>query len=160
LLAHIWDDGKKVWVDRGCWGVGNGWAAAGMAGVIHALPPGMKAEKQRLVGNVQEILDGCLAHERSDGLFHNMVDEPDTFVETNLAQMLAYTVYRGTQAGWLDKRYLDAANRMRAAAHAKVDQYGLVQGVCGSPHFDHAGTAAEGQAFFLLMEAAHRDCVL
>jgi rhamnogalacturonyl hydrolase YesR len=157
LLAHIWDDGKKVWVDPGCWGVGNGWAAAGMAGVIKALPPSMKTEKQRLAGNVQEILDSCLVHQRPDGLFHNMVDRPDTFVETNLAQMLAYTVYRGTRAGWLDKRYLAAANRMRAAARAKVDNYGLVQGVCGSPHFDHPGTAAEGQAFFLLMEAAYRD---
>jgi hypothetical protein len=29
----------------------------------------------------------------------NMVDEPDTFAETNLAQMPAYTVYRGTHAG-------------------------------------------------------------
>jgi rhamnogalacturonyl hydrolase YesR len=159
LLAHIWDDGKKVWVDPGCWGVGNGWASAGMAGVIKALPPSMMAEKQRLVVNVQQILDSCIAHQRPDGLFHNMVDKPDTFVETNLAQMLAYTVYRGTHAGWLDKRYLAAANRMRAAARAKVDKYGLVQGVCGSPHFDHQGTAAEGQAFFLLMEAAYRDSI-
>jgi hypothetical protein len=34
---------------------------------------------------------------------------------------------------------------------------GLVRGVCGSPEFDHPGTATEGQAFFLLMEAAYRD---
>jgi hypothetical protein len=43
---------------------------------------------------------------------------------------------------------------MRAAARAKVDQYGFVQGVCGAPTFDHAGVAAEGQAFFLMMEVA------
>jgi hypothetical protein len=43
---------------------------------------------------------------------------------------------------------------MRAAARAKVDQYGFVQGVCGAPTFDQAGVAAEGQAFFLMMEAA------
>jgi unsaturated rhamnogalacturonyl hydrolase len=53
--------------------------------------------------------------------------------------------------------YLSFAGRMRAAAHQKVDALGLVQGVCGSPNFDHPGTANEGQAFFLLMEAAHRD---
>jgi hypothetical protein len=45
---------------------------------------------------------------------------------------------------------------MRAAARAKVDQYGVVQGVCGAPTFDHAGVAAEGQAFFLMMEVARR----
>jgi hypothetical protein len=46
---------------------------------------------------------------------------------------------------------------MRKAAHAKVDAFGLVQGVCGAPNFDRSGTATEGQAFFLLMEAAYRD---
>jgi hypothetical protein len=29
----------------------------------------------------------------------NIVDKPETFVETNVAQMPAYTVYRGTNAG-------------------------------------------------------------
>jgi hypothetical protein len=46
---------------------------------------------------------------------------------------------------------------MRQAAHEKVNAYGLVQGVCAAPHFDRPGTAPEGQAFFLLMEAAHGD---
>ena len=80
-----------------------------------------------------------------------------TFVETNLAQMLAYTIYRGVQGGWLDAAYQTHADRMRQAAHAKVDPYGLVQGVCGAPSFDRSGTAPEGQAFFVLMEAAYRD---
>jgi rhamnogalacturonyl hydrolase YesR len=89
-------------------------------------------------------------------LFHNVVDQPGTFTETNLAQMLAYTIYTGMRLGWLEESYRTTANRMRAAAHQKVDRFGLVQGVCGAPDFDHAGTAPEGQAFFLLMEAAFK----
>jgi unsaturated rhamnogalacturonyl hydrolase len=58
------------------------------------------------------------------------------------------------QGGWLDSGYRKDADRMRRAAQSKVDRFGLVQGVCASPHFDRPGTAAEGQAFFLLMEAA------
>ena len=50
--------------------------------------------------------------------------------------------------------YLAAADRMRTAARAKVDAYGFVQGVCGTPKFNRAGVAAEGQAFFLMMEAS------
>ena len=49
---------------------------------------------------------------------------------------------------------IPAAARMRAAARAKVDAAGLVQGVAGAPDFRHAGIAPEGQAFFLLMETA------
>ncbi len=157
LFAHIWDDGEQLFVRKACWGVGNGWAAAGMTRVIRMLPAKMLAEKQRLADYVRAVLDGCLIHQREDGLFHDVVDDPSSFVETNLSQMLAYTIYRGVTGGWLGSAYLDTADRMRQAAHAKVDDDGLVQDVCGAPHFDHPGTASEGQAFFLLMEAAHRD---
>ena len=77
-------------------------------------------------------------------------------METNLAQMLAYAVYSGVFEGWLPRACLSAAGRMRAAARAKVDRYGFVEGVCGAPHFDRAGIAVEGQAFFIRMEAAAR----
>jgi len=122
--------------------------------VVRALPASMKTEKERLAGYVRETIDGCLVHRRSDGLFHDVLDDPSTFVETNLAQMLAYSIYRGTREGWLEARYLQAAERLRTAALAKVDAEGYVRGVCGSPTFDRAGTATEGQAFCLLMEAA------
>ncbi len=55
----------------------------------------------------------------------------------------------------LERNVRQAIDRMRKAAHGKVDEFGLVQGVCGSPTFNHPGTATEGQAFFLLMEAAY-----
>jgi unsaturated rhamnogalacturonyl hydrolase len=151
LFAAIWDEARGL-VRAEAWGVGNGWAAAGLARVIAALSEG--PDRGRLAALVTELLDGCLAHQRADGLFHNVADDPSTFVETNLAQMLAYTIYRGLGDGWLSTAYRPAADRMRAAAHAKVDADGWVRDVCGAPTFDRPGIAAEGQAFFLLMEAA------
>ena len=74
-----------------------------------------------------------------------------------MAQMLAYTIYRGVKAGYLDGRYVIFADKAREAAHKKVDQYGFVRDVCGMPMFDKPGIAAEGQAFFLLMEAARKQ---
>lgn len=160
LYSHVWDEGEQVFHRKACWGVGNGWTAAGIARVIRSLPEEMSSEKRQLATYAKEVLNGCLAHQREDGLFHDIVDDPATFVETNLAQMLAYTIYRGVAAGWLEPAFREHADRMRQAARAKVDEYGLVQGVCGSPRFDHPGTATEGQAFFLLMEAAARDLLL
>jgi rhamnogalacturonyl hydrolase YesR len=99
-------------------------------------------------------VDGCLAYQRADGLFHNVIDQSGTFVETNLAQALAFAIYRGISDGWLSRDYLAHADRMRGAAREKMDAFGYVQGVCGAPHFDRPGTAAEGQAFCMMMEAA------
>jgi rhamnogalacturonyl hydrolase YesR len=157
LFSHIWDDGKKAFERKAYWGVGNGWAAAGMTRVIGALPGAMTGEKERLVGYVREVVDGCLEHRRSDGLFHDVVDDPKTFVETNLAQMLSYAIFRGIKGGWLPKAYLKDAEILRRAAAAKVDALGYVRDVCGSPTFEKPGIATEGQAFFILMEAAARD---
>ena len=156
LFSHQWDEGRKAFARRAFWGVGNGWCAAGMARVHAALPAAMEAERSRLASHIQDVLDGCLVHQRPDSLFHDVLDDPSSFVETNLAQMLAYTIYRGVREGWLDRACLVQAESMRRAARAKVDASGLVQGVCGAPEFDRPGTAAEGQAFFILMEAARR----
>jgi rhamnogalacturonyl hydrolase YesR len=154
---HIWDEDRQRFERKLLWGVGNGWAAAGMTRVIRALPDGKRSDRDRIAGYVRELLDACLAFQRKDGLFHDVLDDSGTFVETNAAQMLAYSIYRGVKGGWLAPSYAGHAERMRAAVHAKVDRYGLVQGVCGAPSFDRSGTATEGQAFFLLMEAARRD---
>lgn len=154
LFSHRWDDRKKVFANPAFWGVGNGWAVSGMTRVINALPATFAQEKKMLISRVVETLDSCLKYIRPDGLFHNNINDPATFVETNLSQMLAYSIYEGVRNNWLDRKYLEAANKMRKAAHSKVDELGFVQGVCGAPHFDAPGRATEGQAFFILMESA------
>ena len=154
LLAHIWDDGKRQFKDGNFWGGGNGWAAAGLARVLRSLPGERSQERTRLADFVREIVDGCLRHQRPDGLFHDVVDQPATFVETNLAQMLAFAIYEGIAAGWLSLSYRQHADRMRAAARLKMDADGYVQGACGAPNFNRPGVSTEAQAFCILMETA------
>jgi rhamnogalacturonyl hydrolase YesR len=154
LLAHIWDEGRRQLKDANFWGGGNGWAAAGLARVIRSLPEERQKDREQLAAFVRDLVDGCLAHQRPDGLFHDVVDKPGTFVETNLAQMLAFATYEGVAAGWLPVGYRVHADRMRAAARARMDAFGYVQGACGAPNFDRSGTSTEAQAFCVLMEAA------
>jgi rhamnogalacturonyl hydrolase YesR len=154
LVSHIWDEGRQQFADKNFWGGGNGWTAAGLTRVIRALPADRQADRQRLIGYVRAVIDGCLAHQTAGGLFHDVVDNPNSYEETNLAQMLSYSIYEGVRGGWLSQDYLKAADRMHAAARAKVDAHGFVQGVAAAPTFDRPGISPEGQAFFLLMETA------
>lgn len=154
LFCHIYDEGKKEFVDKSHWGGGNGWCAAGMSQVIDLLPAAKDVEKQKIIGYCKELIDGCLKHMLPDGFFYDKIDEKN-FIETNLSQMLAYTIYKGIRSGWLDQSYKIYADKMRQAAHSKIDRFGFVQGVCSSPSFDRPGTSTEGQAFFLMMEAAY-----
>jgi rhamnogalacturonyl hydrolase YesR len=156
LMHHRWSEKKQALVGPAFWGGGNGWTAAAFARVIRSLPADRVAEREQLAAMLKELLDGCLAHQRPDELFCNDVDNPSSFVETNLAAMLAYAIYESVRGGWLPESYLARADQMRAAVRARVDQFGFVQGVAGAPHFDHPGVSAEGQAFFILMETAAR----
>ena len=154
LLSHQWDDGRKQLLRKDAWGVGNGWAAAGMARVIAMLPPEMDEVRHCLIVRTDGLIRRILACQRPDGLFHNVLDDPTSFPEINCGQMVAYTIYRGTREGWLENELLPAADQIRSVAEAQVDRFGFVQNVCGAPTFDRPGVAAEGQAFFILMEAA------
>ncbi len=152
---HIWDEEKNEFARKKLWGGGNGWTAAGIAKIINLLPDSRKDLKDKMIGYGKEVIDGCLQFMRPDGLYHDVIDDSNTFVETNLSQMLSFAIYTGLKAGWLDNSYRHKADMMRQAARATVDNYGIVQGACGSPNFDRSGTSTEAQSFFLMMESAY-----
>ncbi|PGG99226.1 hypothetical protein AJ79_08656 [Helicocarpus griseus UAMH5409] len=176
------------------WGVGNGWFIGGIMRVLKILDRdlhgygnnsfGLKSwlaedhKSHNRVGKVWRqlisLLDAIICSQREDGLFHNIIDDPTTFVETNLAQMAASVVYDilswydvdGRPIGrlvtcaqfLLDKAKLEsyriAAENMYLSARSRRDSWGFVRGVCGSPRFDKPGTAAEGQAWAIMMEVS------
>ncbi|EPT01846.1 hypothetical protein FOMPIDRAFT_1096433, partial [Fomitopsis schrenkii] len=186
--SHIYDLDAGWFKREAQWGVGNGWVCCGIVRVLWMLVRASKsgadlpnilsrdAELAALVMQCYLILlstlRACFTHMRSDGLFHDVLDDPTTFVETNLSQMLAFTVFRlallGKQPSPLAEympavpqedleEWLRKAETMRAAAVGKTDRWGLVRDVCGSPRFDKAGTAAEGQAWAVMMEIARAE---
>ena len=86
-------------------------------------------------------LDGILAHQRSDHLFHDVLDDPSTFVETNVAQQVAYAIFRLASLIGVPNELLEKALLIRDAVLLKVDRHGLVRGICGSPTFTSSSTA-------------------
>jgi len=154
LLSHMWDEEKKHFVREAHWGGGNGWALAAGARIYRLLPKEYEEDKKRISQMTEELLQNVLQWMRLDGYFHDVIDDNTTFVETNLSQMVAYTIYSGIAEGWLSKNYKETADKLRAAAIAKVDAFGQVQDVCGAPTFNKQGVSPEGQAFFILMESA------
>jgi unsaturated rhamnogalacturonyl hydrolase len=155
LFSHRWHDGDQKFINNRFWGGGNGWAAAAYSRIILTLPDEKKLLKEKIIGYHKELLDGCILHMREDGLFYNFVNEPETFVETNLSQMLAYSIFRGVKGGWLNDIYIKPAEKMRKASYSKIDEHGYIMDVCGAPMFQSQGRSTEGQAFFLLMETAY-----
>jgi hypothetical protein len=65
--------------------------------------------------------------------------------------MTAAFIYEGVAEGWLDRKYLKNADAAFASTDGRIDEYGVIHGVCGSPHFVTEGTSAEAQAAYIFM---------
>ena len=158
VYRHIWDNETKQFKDDTFWGVGNGWAACG---ILHLWNYAQKENELNISKNLKiylnEVIDGVLEYLRSDGFFHNNLNDTNSFIDTNTGQMIAYVIYKGVKAGVIPEKYIKVANKILNAVKTKINEVGLVEDVCGAPNFIQSGFAAEGQAFFLLMESAKKE---
>lgn len=154
LMSHMWDDEKKEYIRRDHWGTGNGWALSAMVRMQGLLPESYADDRKRIREMACKLLEKAAGYMRPDGLFHDVIDDETTFVETNFSQMMAYSIYRGMAEGWIDREWEAKAALLRSAANRKMNAYGFICGVCGAPTFDKPGISPEGQAFYLLMEHA------
>jgi unsaturated rhamnogalacturonyl hydrolase len=152
LYAAIWSEETGGLRRADHWGGGNGWVVAGIARTLRLVPD--LPQRAEWAAHAREVLDACLALRRPDGLFHDVLDDPATFRETNAAQMFAYAALVGAADGWLPQAYAGVGRELLAAAAREVDELGVVRGACGSPTFDHPGSSAEAQAFHLLATCA------
>jgi len=154
LYAWRWDEDAGRLTHPQHWGTGNGWVVAGIARALRRLDGRGGAFAVEAAQHARVVIDACLAYRAADGLFHDVVTDPSTFSEANLAQMLAYAVLTGVADGWLPLTYEAVGRSLLESARRQVDAHGFVTGVCGAPLFDHQGTSVEAQAFFLLASAA------
>ena len=93
-----------------------------------------------------------LKFQRPDGIFHDFINEPDSFTDGTSAMMLAAFIYRGLREGWLERKYKQHADIARKTMNRKVDEFGIIHGVCGAPTYRHQGTAIDAQAAWIMMD--------
>jgi unsaturated rhamnogalacturonyl hydrolase len=157
--AARYAENTAVLVDTRHWGTASGWVVAGIARALQLLryeQPGATEFAEAAAEHARQVLDGCLACRRPDGLFGDVLDDPASFAEANLGQLLGYAMFTGLADGWLPRRYAEPATALVTVARRQLDELGLVRPVAGSPTFDRPGFSAEAQAFFLLATAAER----
>lgn len=90
------------------WGRGEGWGVYTLTELVSDLGkdhPDYEYFKQALIDN----LEGCLAVQDEDGMFHQVLDMPDSFVESSSTCLIIYAMARAVEMGIVDKeRYLAA----------------------------------------------------
>lgn len=113
---------------NGClWARGNGWALMGLVDTLALLPRNHRTWhelQQRLV----RLVDALATLQDAGGLWHTVLDAPDTYLESTLAAMAAYALREAFDHGLLDPAvHGDVERRARAAMHDAIDDSGVLQ---------------------------------
>lgn len=154
VLRHIYDAGQSRFVRDKLWATGNGWALLGMARVIDIATENHQEDKViGLKESFVKLLDNLLKFQLDDGRFFDILDDESSFIDGASAMMMAAAIYRGCKKGWLSRRYIKNADMVFETMDDYVDEYGIIHGVCGCPHFLTEGTSAESMAAYLMMHA-------
>ena len=111
------------------WARGNGWVAASLAEVLQSLPP-TNPHYARLMQGYQKMMAGLKAIQAPSGLWHQLLDDPQSFEETSGTGMFTYAMIIGVKHGWLGAEYGDCAQRGWLALCEKIDVKSNLTDIC------------------------------
>ncbi len=157
LYLHMWDESSMTYKRPLAWGVGNGWVLTGLLRLLLVLDNEYEKEKRHYLMSFQTLLDNMLSFRQKEHLLHDILDDMNSFEESESSVMVAYAVYKAVQHGLIDKKYCREADEIRLLVYQKIDESGLIMDSAGSPGFVSPGTSTECQAIFLMMEKAYDD---
>ncbi len=130
LFSHIFflQDEMKSSIP---WGRGNGWIAVTLT---EALGLFSKEEEDwaEVLALYRSFMQGVLACQDASGLWHQVLNRSDSYLETSCTAMFVLAFARGVRNGWLDEHvFLPAAKKgWEALMKHSVDEFGDAYGVC------------------------------
>jgi unsaturated rhamnogalacturonyl hydrolase len=112
------------------WGRGDGWVAAGMTELLSELPAD-HPRRARIMEGYIKMMAALLKYQDTDGMWHQLLDHPESYKETSCTAMFTYAFITGVKRGWLtDPAYAQAARKGWLALQTYIDADGNVDKVC------------------------------
>lgn len=90
------------------WGRCNGWVMMAQVHLLNFLPKD-HPQRQDLVKNLERQILGIAKYQNADGLWHQVLDKNDSYLESSASAMFVYSIARAVNEGWIDKRYATIA---------------------------------------------------
>ena len=157
LMYHGWDESKKErWANpqTGCspsfWSRSIGWYMMGMMDVLDRYPLDV-AQRQEMIAIYQKLSAAVLQYrDEQSGVWYQVIDQGNrtgNYLESSASCMFAYAFAKGARNGYLDKKYLTAAQQsfngiiktfVTTGADGMIDLHGTCKsaGLGGTPYRD------------------------
>ena len=135
LLFHGWDFNGRHNFAQARWARGNSWYTAGLVDYLSMtqLDPGVEAY---LFSTLEQQVKALEQYQADNGLWHTIIDRPDTYLETSASSAFAYGILKAVREGKLSEVYERVGLKAAQGVLDMIAPDGTVQGVsAGTPVF-------------------------
>ncbi|MBD3229370.1 MAG: hypothetical protein GF329_14390 [Candidatus Lokiarchaeota archaeon] len=158
LYSHIWNHDPSGPNDPFIWSRGIGWMTTAIVELLEIIPPS-HPNRTGLISLLKNCIPKISALQDSEtGLWHTIMNDSSTGLETSCAELFAYSIALSVERGWIqDNGNKSVAINAYNGVINKVDDYGVVIGVSGGTGWDSYGAPiyqraiSWGQGLFIKM---------
>jgi rhamnogalacturonyl hydrolase YesR len=134
------------------WARANGWAVLTLADLLDVLPkdhPGYEP----VLAQYRDLLRGICQYQSGAGLWHQLLDRNDSYLETSASAMFVYGIAHAINQGWISPTtYGSIAQAGWAGLTPKITKDGAVDGTC-------VGTTFASDAAYYYARPASSDAM-
>ena len=111
------------------WGRCNGWVMLAQTELLNNLPVN-HPERKNLIKLLAKQITGVSRYQDKSGLWHQLLDKPDSYLETSCSAMFIYSIAKAVNEGWIDKSYLTVAINGWKGLVTEIQTDGQVKDIC------------------------------
>lgn len=112
------------------WGRANGWALLTKVEMLDAIPEGYPG-RDKVLALLQAHIAGLCSLQSSTGLWHQLLDRNDSYLETSASAIYVYCMAKAINEGWIDMlAYGSQAMLGWHGVTTKVNELGQIDGIC------------------------------
>lgn len=132
IMSHVYDFSYNT-ATNVPWGRGNGWVLFSLTELLENMPSNFYLREQ-VMDIYLDLCNGYLKLQGENGLWHQVLNHPDSYEETSCTAMFVYSLARGIRFGWLKENsdlYIDSVRRaVEGMLKNCIDVFGNIYGVC------------------------------
>ena len=111
------------------WARGGAWAVMASAELLSVLPE-THPQRAKVLEIFRRSVQGIVPLQSGTGMWHQLVDRNDTYLETSATAMFTFAIARGVNRGWLPPLYAPVAQAGWRAVEQRIRADGQIEGIC------------------------------
>ncbi|MBN2105608.1 glycoside hydrolase family 88 protein [bacterium] len=111
------------------WARANGWVMMAQTELLSVLPAD-HPKRSELIEIFRRQADGIARYQSESGLWHQLLDKEDSYLETSSTAMFTFSLARGVNRGWLPQDFAYVAEMGWRGVLSKIDAQASVSDIC------------------------------